>query len=228
MDWNTCSRHCETKAERSRLYNMHLSTTLFQNCLAIALTGFIFASCGGPDNTNRGARTDSADTERRPHAASPESLALVPGESAGAFRLGESDSLAHQQFGQPDYSDAAMGKAVLLWYTGTDSAEYPLSIFISRDMGNDETARIQQIRVTSPTFKTDESLGVGSTLTEISDGYQVAPIETYEKNGETYSIYDSNTGIAFELGPDDRCVAIIIHPADVDVATYLPLRPVDE
>src|SRR5690606_36088458 len=140
---------------------------------------------------------DSAATQ---HIEIPDSLAIVPGNSVGMFRLGDSDSLVQQQLCHPDYSDAGMGKAVLLWYTDGTS-KYPLSIFTSRDMGNDETARIQQIRITSPAFKTGQSLGVGSTLAEIRSQYQMTPVETYKTNGETYSVYDSDAGITFELGP---------------------------
>ena len=203
---------------------MTYQTTLFRNFLALALSGIVLASCGGRGDTAC-ERTESAATEL-PQTVSPETHTLVPGVSAGAFKLDEPDSSVHQQLGQPDHSDAAMGKAVLLWYT--DSAgQYPLSIFTARDMGNDETARIQQIRVTSPTFKTTESIHVGSTLTGIRDHYQLTPVETYEKGGNTYSVYKSDKGIAFEVGPGDSCTAIIIHHAKADVATYLPLRPLD-
>lgn len=202
-------------------YNM----ALFRSFLATALLGLIFTSCGQHGNKDRHTRTDRTATGL-PRAASPESLALVPGVSAGTFKLGEADSSVYQQLGRPDYSDAAMGKAVLLWYT--DTAEgHPFSIFTARDMGNDETARIQQIRVTSPAFKTAESIHVGSPLTEISAHYQIELIETYENDGDSLTVYDSDRGIAFEIGPDGRCVAVIIHSADADATTYLPLRPVD-
>lgn len=203
---------------------MRRNTKFVQHWLAIVIIGLILTTCGRQSDTSRHTQID--DTTATQHMVTPDSLAIIPGKSVGTFKLGDSDSLVQQQLGQPDYGDAGMGKAVLLWYTDA-TTKYPLSIFTSRDMGNDETARIQQIRVTSPTFKTSQSLGVGSTLAEISNQYQVTPVETYEKNGETYSVYESDAGIAFELGPDDRCVAIVIHAADADIPTYLPLRPVD-
>ena len=204
---------------------MKYQKTLFQHCLAIAFSGLMLTSCGGGEGEGGQSRNENAATEL-PQTAGPESPVLVPGASAGAFKLDEPDSLILRQLGQPDYSDAAMGKAVLLWYT--DTAEgHPLSIFTARDMGNDETARIQQIRVTSPVFETAESIHVGSTLTGIRDHYQLTPVETYEKEGETYSVYRSDRGIAFEVGSDDSCTAIIIHHAGADVATYLPLRPAE-
>lgn len=194
----------------------------FQHYLAIVFGSLILGSCnGGVDH----ARNASAAMEQ-PQAASPEELSLVPGTSVGTFKLDDPDSLIRKQLGRPDHSDAAMGKAVLMWYTDSAHA-HPLSIFTARDMGNDETARIQQIRVTSPAFKTTESIHVGTPLAEIQDHYEVKRVETYEKENETYSVYRSLRGIAFEIGPDDSCIAIIIHHADTDVATYLPLRPLD-
>ena len=202
---------------------MTRSTILSQPYLAIAITALLLTACGGPDDTAHDTDTDSVAAQQ---ATIPDSVALMPGQSVGTFKLGDSDSLLFQRLGEPDFTDAAMGKAVLMWYIDTADA-YLLSIFTSRDMGNDETARIQQIRVTSPDFKTGESLQVGSTLAEIGDHYQITAVETYEKGGQTYSVYDSDAGIAFEIGPDDRCVAIIIHLVDANKTTYLPLRPAD-
>lgn len=224
MDWSTYSPRFETKAKGNRFHGMKRNTKFVLQCLAAAIISLILTTCGRQSESNRDTQID--DTTAIRHMVTPDSLAIIPGKSVGMFKLGDADSVVQQQFGQPDYSDAGMGKAVLLWYTDT-TTRYPLSIFTARDMGNDETARIQQIRVTSPAFKTGRALGVGSTLAEIRSHDQITLIETYKKNGETYSVYDSDAGIAFELGPDDRCVAIIIHPVDADVATYLPLRPVD-
>lgn len=203
---------------------MKYQTTLFYSCLVIAISGIFFTACGNRGNTDH-ARTENTVADL-PQTAGWESLTLVPGASAGTLKLDEPDSLIRQQLGQPDYSDAAMGKAVLLWYTDSDYG-YPLSIFTTRDMGNDETARIKQIRVTSPAFKTAESIRVGSALTEIRNHYQITPVETYEKGGKTYSTYKSDEGIAFEVGPGDSCIAIIIHYPDAEVVSYLPLQPID-
>src|SRR3546814_20261510 len=119
-----------------------------------------------------------------------------------------------------------MGKAEIFWYADTASG-YPLSICTARDMGYDETARIKQIRVTAPAFETAESIRVGATLADIRNHYRVTAVETYDQGGETYTIYDADAGIAFEVGPDDRCVAIIVHDTGGGTSSYLPLRPVD-
>jgi len=205
---------------------MKYHTSLLSQCLAAVFISFMLTACGSHSDADRAASADSAVTATTKTADTPR-MVLVPGIAAGAFKLDDADSLVLQQLGQPDHSDAAMGKAVLIWYT--DSAKrYPLSIFTARDMGNDETARIQQIRVTSPTFETAESIHVGSTLTEIRNAYQVTAGETYEQAGETYTVYDADAGIAFEVGPDGRCVAIIIHGTDAGASSYLPLRPLTD
>ncbi len=185
--------------------------------------GLLLAACGGPGDTDQHTSTDSPTMEL-PETTRAEPLLLVPGTSVGRFNLGDADSSVHQQLGRPDHQDAAMGKAVLIWYTDT-AGGYPLSIFTARDMGNDETARIQQIRVTSPTFETADTIGVGSSLTDIRSRYRVNAVETYEQAGGTYTVYDADAGIAFEVGPDSRCVAIIIHRTDAGASSYLPLRP---
>src|SRR5690606_9762196 len=150
---------------------MKYDTTLFPNQLIIVLACLLLTACGGQGNTNSTTSTDST-MRPLPKTDPVTRVALVPGTSVGAFKIGDADSLVHQELGRPDHSDAAMGKAVLIWYT--DSAKrYPLSVFTARDMGNDETARIQQIRVTSPTFETADSFHVGSTLADIRNAYQV-------------------------------------------------------
>ncbi|GGG78043.1 hypothetical protein GCM10007415_07560 [Parapedobacter pyrenivorans] len=199
--------------------------TLFQKYILVAIIGLTFIACGGQGGADHQTQTERAADE---HFNISDSLMLVPGQSAGAFRLGDSDRVVHRLLGNPDFSNAAMGKAVLMWYTDTDSS-YPLSIFTSRDMGNDETARIKQIRITSPHFETQESIHVGAALSEISDAYAkpLRIVETYAGKGGMYSIYDTDEGIAFEVDADDRCIAIIIHEPHTGVTSYLPLRAIN-
>src|SRR5690606_11261955 len=203
---------------------MKYHTLLFPQCLAVSFMAFMLA-CGGRGDADRTAGVDTSATAIVKTTATSR-VVLVPGLAAGPFKLDDPDHSVLKQLGQPDHSDAAMGKAVLIWYT--DSPEqYPLSIFTARDMGNDDTARIQQIRVTSPTFETAESIHVGSTLTDIRNAYQVEAVETYDLAGATYTVYDAEEGIAFEVGPEESCVAIIIHPIGAGRSSYLPLRPAD-
>lgn len=190
--------------------------------LMFTLLGFTYAACGpGGQRQSQEQLDTTADTESG-HISGD--ILLIPGESAGDIHLFESDSSLLETLGKPDYSDAAMGKALLVWHAGGDSVRYPLSVFTARDMGNDETARIQQIRITSPFYTTAEGICASSTLDEIANHYQTEPVETYEHDGQLYTVHDSKQGIAFEVGPDDRCVAVIIHSRDADATSYLPLR----
>lgn len=192
-----------------------------RKCLGIFAAGIVIAACGGGNNT-RQTQQDSVTTTSQ--SLLPDGHLLVPGKSAGTFLLDDADSAVFQQLGKPDFGDAAMGKAVSIWYTDAEP-NYPFSIFTSRDMGNDETARIKQIRVTSPRFKTVQSIGVGSSLRDISDAYPLQIVETYDQNGQTYTVYNVNEGIAFEVDTAYRCVAVVIHQADATIPTYLPLQP---
>lgn len=187
--------------------------TRINYCITLALSVLLLSACNDSRKT-----TDTAPTD-------PELLLLVPGESAGPYRLGDADSLLHQQLGNPDYSDAAMGKAVLFWNIDPING-YTLSVYVTRNMGNDETARIKQIRTTSPFFETAEAIHVGSSLADINNQYQITPVETNESDS-TYSIYKTNEGIAFEIGSGELCTAIIVHHPDDAPISYLPLRRTD-
>ncbi|SKB65888.1 hypothetical protein SAMN05660226_02574 [Parapedobacter luteus] len=173
----------------------------------------------------RNSRSDDsqADSLAAQQTTVPDSLLLVPGQSAGLITLGDTDSSLLNRLGQPDFSNAGMGKAVLVW-RGDTTQGYPLSVFTSRDMGNDESARIQQVRVTAPSFRTRQSIHVGSTHQEIASAYPLRLTETYDAMGDPYTIYDTDEGIAFEIAPNNRCIAIIIHKKDVSPPSFLPLR----
>lgn len=194
----------------------------FQNCIGLLTAAFMMVACGGGNHTATQTRQDTIQTASQ--ALLPDDQLLIPGKSAGRFLIGDADSAIFAELGKPDLGDAAMGKAVSIWYPD-DKPEQPLSIFTSRNMGNDETARIQQIRITSPGFHTFQSIGVGSSLREISDVYPLQIVETYDQDGQTYTIYNANEGIAFEVDTAYRCVAVIVHEANASIPTYLPLRP---
>jgi len=189
--------------------------------LFIAIIGCASISCA----QNAQQSQDTADTSAAPSTAIiTEEALVVPGESVGPFHINQTDSVLLDRFGKPDYSDAAMGKAVLAWYMTNDSPNYPLSVFTARDMGNDETARIRQIRITSPYYTTREGLCASSSLAQVSSQYHTERVETYEENGQRYAVHDTKQGIAFEVDPRDSCVAIIVYATDAQPQTYLPLR----
>ncbi|SEN63892.1 hypothetical protein SAMN05216436_11950 [bacterium A37T11] len=185
------------------------------------------ASCHSPVTNEQAHRQDSLAQIHKtdtPAAKTDSSWLLVPGVSAGKTKLDEPGDSVFKRLGKADAGDAAMGKAVAFWYTDGDSTGNVLSIYTSRDMGNDETARVKRIRVTSPSFKTNTGLGAGSNKKAIEMGFVVKPQESYQKDGKKVTILDAPEGIAFEVDDTGKCLAVIIHPRTDSYGSYLPLR----
>ncbi|MES2456736.1 MAG: hypothetical protein V4594_14380 [Bacteroidota bacterium] len=151
-------------------------------------------------------------------------LLLVPGKSAGNIRLNEDTEPIHRALGKPDAGDAAMQKAVAIWYKDHDPKSYATAIYSVRDTGDSPVARVKQIRSTSPLYRTSSGIGVSSALEDIQKEFIVKEVPDY--TGEKgVKIYDSKDGVAFEIGTDLKCQAILVHPAGEEIkATYLPLR----
>ncbi len=150
---------------------------------------------------------------------------LVPGISAGQTQLNENADNLFQRFGAADGGDAAMQKAVAVWYAQHDSTSYSTAVYTARNTDSPTIAKVLQIRVTSPVFKTTNGIHTTSSLPDIQNEFQVEKTETYQDAGNSYSVYDSKKGIAFEINSDDKCVAIIIHKAGVTgEGTYLKFR----
>ena len=192
----------------------------------IAAMGLLYSGCG-PSGQSQSEATATNTTGSLPdtQTKTPDEGLIVAGKSVGPIQLGDPDSLLLDWLGKPDYSDAAMGKAVLAWYQ--DSATHQVAVFTARNMGNDETARIKQIRVTSPYYTTAEGLCANSSAAQISDHYDTQQVETYAKDGQEYTVLDTKQGIAFELNPRDSCVAIIVYEPVGGVSSYMPLRALE-
>lgn len=153
---------------------------------------------------------------------------LEPGAAAGKTAINEKAEQVYARLGKADGGDAAMGKAIAIWYNNHDSTAHSIAIYTVRDTGSMPPARIKQIRVTSPMFKTKEGIHPGSTLSEIKKVYQVIRSEAYKSEGENYTVYSSKLGIAFEINAAGECVAVIIFEAGKPSATtYLKFRTTD-
>ena len=150
---------------------------------------------------------------------------IIPGKSIGKTKINEDAELVYKNLGKPDGGDAAMGKSVAIWYANHDSTGHSTAIYTTRNMGNSEAALIRQIRVTSPVFKTSEGLGAASDLSEIEKIFNLKEVEKYPDSGKQYQVYDAREGIAFEIGPNKKCVAVIVHEAGKTIpGTYLKFR----
>jgi len=150
---------------------------------------------------------------------------LFPGISAGKVKLGQDAKEVYAKLGKADAGDASMQKSVSIWYKNHDQESYATSIYTVRDTGDNPAAKIQQVRVTSPEFKTEEGIGVSSTLELIKQKYSVTKLTDITDRGRVLVIYDSMAGIAFETDIKGICEAVIIHRANESLkTTSLPLR----
>ena len=147
---------------------------------------------------------------------------IFPGVSIGCIKLNQTTGDVIKALGQPDSSDAAMGKSLMKWFSkptgkGIDTAVNSISVFSSSDFGSkDERRKIIHIRITSPYFKTPEHVGCGSTLTFIKMQYPAIKKATAnfsdKTTGKTVQIYDEiKQGIAFEINEATKCIGITVH-----------------
>lgn len=149
---------------------------------------------------------------------------LIPGISAGQTRLNENADSVYLRLGTPDGGDAAMMKAIAVWHSHHDTTNHSIAVFTSRNPDS-PFARVQQIRVTSPVFKTASGIHTTSSLQDIKSYFDVTKTEVYNYAGVRYGVYDSRQGIGFEIAPDSTCTAIIIHESGIiNVGTYLKFR----
>lgn len=164
--------------------------------------------------------TDSANIENADQA-----WLIIPGKSIGKTEINQDADITFKRLGKPDDGDAAMGKAVAIWYAHHDSTGHSTSIYTTRDMGNNPAALIRQIRITSPVFKTKEGLGAASDLSDIEKTFDLKVAEKFSDSGKQYQIFDAKEGIAFEIGQNKKCVAVIVHEAGKTIqGTYLKFR----
>ncbi len=209
--------------------------------LLILLIGGL-VSCGGNDrkqsesytstgvsDTTSTAKSESFSSDTDTSSTSPNDTKkdwlLVPGISAGQTKIDENAEEVYKRLGTPDGGDAAMQKAIAVWYSNHDSTANSIAIYTARNTDGAVVARVLQIRITSPSFTTKEGIQAGSSLSGIQSKFTVKQTETYKDAGANYKVYDSKKGIAFEVNDDEKCVAIIIHKAGViGEGTYLKFR----
>ncbi|WP_028297886.1 hypothetical protein [Olivibacter sitiensis] len=196
----------------------------------MAFIAFAWASCQGKSDRNE-QRDKEEITQKADSTRQDSAWLLIPGRSAGKISIGEADSIVFASLGKPDAGDAAMGKSLSTWYGQYRGERNQLNIFASRNMGgDDETSRVQQIRVTSPAFATEEGLHVGANLEEVMQVYpQAQKLNTFERKGIPYVTYGTDQGIGFELNADLICKAIIIHDPKLETgATYIPFQSLED
>jgi hypothetical protein len=198
--------------------------------LYVVLATSLFMACSTEqDSQNHDSVTVASvpvdtDTLNRLDTLNKETL-LIPGVSAGNIKLAENAEPLYKILGKPDSGDAAMQKAVAIWYKNHDPKSYSTAIYTVRDTGEKPAARIRQIRVTAPEFKTQSGIGVHSRLSDIQGTFTLKQLTGVSGDSDAFQIFDSPAGIAFELNKELKCTAVLIHPANEELkASYLPLR----
>lgn len=138
--------------------------------------------------------------------------------------------------GTPDLSDAAMGKAWQTWYSTNSEAmsgKYELNIFTNYKDSEMTQKVVRLIRVTSPDFKTADSLGTGMSFGAFAKhhpDFKYVGSYTYEDTKYFVELYDDRkAGIAFEFldsGEGKHCIAVLIHEKGKKVIElYRTFRP---
>lgn len=151
---------------------------------------------------------------------------IVPGKAIGNTLINENMEEVYKLLGKPDEGDAAMQKAVAIYYRDHQPGNYATSILSERDTGEHPVAKVKQIRITSPAFKTVEGLRVGSSFEEINKAHKLKKVNTYTEKGTTYTVWDGGKGIAFETDAAKNCIAITVYPAgETYKEAYLNIRP---
>ncbi len=145
---------------------------------------------------------------------------ITPGKSMGLIKLNEQAEVVTKLLGKPTKGNAAMGKSLQTWFSkfqpqGPDTATYQVAIFFSRNMGSaDQTSRAQQIRVTSPFFRTADGIGPGTKYAVILNSYpdlKKAAVYATTKNEQEIAIYQAKeAGIAFEINKAGVCIGVAI------------------
>ena len=176
------------------------------------------------DTATAAAAVLEPDISGNPTPAVDADWEIIPGKKVGNTVLGDDPATLLQGLGQPDASDAAMGKAWLVW--DGKNTENTLAVFTTYADSNMMRKAIRQIRVTSPRFQTVEGLHTGSNKAEVK---RVFPKLQQAENiyGDVPPRYDViSKGISFEFSGNadyNACTAIMVYPPGGSPTAYLPI-----
>ena len=146
-------------------------------------------------------------------------LLIIPGKSIGVTNLLD-DSATLEKFGKPTYSDAAMGKAWLLWQgSGIDALgkKATLAVYVTYNGSDMSKQVVKRIRITSPDFKTAEGAHTRMSFKDVENIYPNLEIDSKISNSAsakgTKFFLLKGAGISFEFENIDNteiCTAIAI------------------
>lgn len=170
---------------------------------------------------------------RNIHSISSDYL-IVPGKSIGKTAIDENVETLYKTLGEPDFSDAAMGKAWLVWF-GKQRDEHnnrtQLDVYTTYKDTSMTSKVVKQIRTTSSAFKVNDSIHVYAALATIKRHFpDIAFVKKYKDGKREINIYDDlANGIAFDIaqaGNQQICTGITVHePGKTVNSVYIRLQP---
>lgn len=153
---------------------------------------------------------------------------IVPGQRIGQTALDDDPQQLMDRQGRPDASDAAMGKAWLVWNGHRQGTT--LAVFTTYADTSTTRKAIRQIRITAARFQTSSGIHTGLKLPAIRQAFP--NLTQAENTAPDVAIrYDDPAqGISFEVdkpGAKAVCTAILVYPAGSSPTAYLPLPEVN-
>lgn len=184
--------------------------------ILIALCVLTLFACRQKNKTFRDAmknesenHTDAANTTSATVAGN---RLIIPGKSIGETTLNEPAANIMARLGKPDFSDAAMGKNVSVWYTDHSKNGYATHMYFSTNMGNDDTSRVKAIHVSSPSFKTQNGLYAGVLIADAKKLHKLDSLSAFKINGRKRVLYDDvAAGIAFDTDRSGNIIGVTVH-----------------
>ncbi|MBT0607520.1 hypothetical protein [Aequorivita echinoideorum] len=185
--------------------------------LLLVILALSFAGCNNYEKTDN----VSSEENQLQQVASPKpektpQTFIVPGKRLGNIVLDQNFNPILDSLGKPDISNAGMGKAVNTWKHGKNL----LTIYTNTQMGVEDFSRVKAIRSLSNDFKTEDNLGVSSSIDELKRYYRLDPAGKFTDNGKHYILYKTSKGIAFEVNMKQICNGVLLYSKETNPESF--------
>ncbi|KAA6438409.1 hypothetical protein FEM33_17120 [Dyadobacter flavalbus] len=183
----------------------------------------IMLACNKPAD-KASVNTDTTASVSVESEVKPDQL-ITPGKGIGHLTIGLPVDSAITRLGRPDSSDAAMGSALMAWYS-KDAGKHRTAVFAGRNMGNEDISRIKKIMVSSPWFRTGDGVATGTLLTDIKRSYTLKQVDDLTARQKGLQVFDDNEkGITFDIdSASGKCTAITVHTAHESPQSYINMH----
>jgi len=137
---------------------------------------------------------------------------ISAGESVGSIELADTKEIIEAKLGSPSMEDAAMRRLEESWKLPSPHGNgIWLSVLFIRDVSGLRYLT-EELRVSSPRFRTADGISTQSSLGEIEQHYGKLPRTSFETGNGSIILLDARErGIAFEMDSNGKCVAILVH-----------------